>query len=147
MHEPSELPIFFKEEIMFFHALLSVGTLSLIMKVLAESLPVGLYIFPSMMVLRLHAVILLIVLLCLVLMVKVAILASGGVLSFWSSLMMTALIIVIRPSIIICDFLNRVIVVTVVAGKELASGTVFAGLFVLLDLLHLDSCIIIMEFV
>lgn len=131
-----------------FHAFLPIRALSIIMKVLAEPLSIDLYIFPSIGVLRLRAVVLLIVLLWLVLMAVIAIFSSVVVLPFWSSLMMAALIIVVSPSIVIRDFLNRMVVVAIVGGKELASGTVFALLFVLqLCLLHVNSCIIIIEFI
>ena len=132
---------------MSFVALFAVWALGVKVKVAAKSLLIGLYIVPSILLLSLDSVILLVVLLWLVLMVIVAILASIVVPSFRSPLMMRALIIVISPPVVICDFLNRMVVVAIVGGQELASGTEFAGLFLLLDLLHVYSCIIIMKFI
>lgn len=137
MQESSELPVLLKEEIMSFGALLAIGTLNVVVKVAAETFLVVLYIFPSIGVLRLHAVIGLIVLLRLTLMVKVAILASRVVPSFWPSLMIRVLVIVNRPPVIIRNLLHRVVVVAIVSSQELASSPILARLFMLMDLLHL----------
>ena len=136
MHESPQLPVLFKEEIVSLDALLAIGAFSVEVKVGAETLPVGLYLFPSIGMLSLHGVILLISLLHLTLMGIVDILASVVVPCFRSSLMMRVLVIVISPPVVIRNFLHRMIVVAVIVSQKLACCTELADWFMLLDLLH-----------
>lgn len=121
---------------MSFGALLAVGAFDIEVKVATETLLIGLYLFPSIGVLRLHGKILLIVPLHFILMVIVGIFTSGVVPCFWPSLMMRVLVSVISPPVVICHFLHRMIVVAVVIGQKLAGGAELACWFLLRDLPH-----------